>query len=44
MSITEIVELINEEDSKISRAIKEIIPQMSSLIENIVKICKTMEE
>ncbi len=37
MSITEIVELINEEDSKISRVIKEIIPQISSLIENIVK-------
>ena len=28
MSITEIVELINEEDSKISRVIKEIIPQI----------------
>lgn len=37
MSITKIVELINEEDSKISKVIKGIIPQIASLIENITQ-------
>ena len=35
MSITEIVELINEEDSKISRVIKEIIPQIKPYISSL---------
>ena len=37
MSTIEIIKLINEEDSKISEVIKEIIPQINSLIKNITK-------
>ena len=36
MSIVEIIKLINDEDSKISVLIKEIIPEISNLIQNIV--------
>ena len=38
MSITQIVELINDEDSKISLVIKELIPEISCLIKKIVQI------
>mgnify|MGYP001280215558 FL=1 len=37
MSTIEIIKLINEEDSKISEVIKEIIPQINTLIKNITK-------
>jgi len=37
MSTIEIIKLINEEDSKISVVIKEIIPKINSLIKNITK-------
>jgi len=36
LSITEIIRLINDEDSKISILIKELIPKISSLIKKIV--------
>ena len=36
MSITQIVELINDEDSKISLVIKELIPEISYLIKKVV--------
>ena len=36
MSITEIIKLINYEDSKLSVLIKEIIPEISNLIQNVV--------
>ena len=37
MTTTQIIELINREDKKISLVIKELIPTISSLIEKIVK-------
>ena len=40
LSITEIITLINDEDSKVSTVIKEIIPIISKLIDRIVKNIK----
>ena len=37
MTTTQIIELINREDKKISLVIKELIPTISSLIKKIVK-------